>query len=650
MSVVVAACGGGDDGGGTNTEDVCNPIDGTGCLLPWPSAVYLDSSTTSETGFQVNIPEKAMPVNVDGIPIAPTIANRMDGFSMTGPMLASFATGVSADGLPSYKNPDESLAADSPIIVLDLDTGERAPFFAEVDMNTTDLNARNLIIRPLMRLHEKSHYGVIITTKVKAADGSAIVPNEKFVALRDGGTFGSDARSKLAKDGWDAISAKLPDLSLTPADVALAWDFRTASDKYMRRDLTAMREQALPMIGDAGANLSFSVAMTLPNSEKTFKKYTGTYKAPNFLSNGEADTSIIVRDADDVPMANGLRDARFAAIIPKCASDGSYPLPRPVIIFGHGLFGSGQEYLDDDFTQKLAQDFCFVIVAGDFIGMTSRQIQLAPLAVNDMNRAPQIAEKLAQSVIDFMSLESLARGAMATAPEFQIDGHPVIDPTQVHYVGGSLGGIMGNVIMAYDPNFKKAVLAVPGGVWSLLLERSAAWFALLGAAQGAYDDPHIYQLMVAQLGLALEPYDPITTAAHVIKDPLFGQQPKKVLMWYSLGDSLVTNISTEFVLREMNQQVIAPSVRTPWRVPVVTPSVAMTSGVTVYDEHPTPLPPETNQPPKTDNGTHGGVNQNPSALRQTQEFLLDNMIEAECKNSGSVVACDCNVDGGGVCD
>src|SRR5205085_4544095 len=118
----------------------------------------------------------------------------------------------------------------------------------------------------------------------------------------------------------------------------------------------------------------------------------------------------------------------------------------------------------------------------DFIGLTDRQLQLAPLAVNDLNKGDEIADKLAQSIVDFMALESIARGPMAQSDDFKFNGQPVIDPSKTFYIGGSLGGIMGNTFMAYDPNIKKGVLAVPGGIWSMLLERLAVWFALLGAA------------------------------------------------------------------------------------------------------------------------------------------------------------------------
>ena len=53
---------------------------------------------------------------------------------------------------------------------------------------------------------------------------------------------------------------------------------------------------------------------------------------------------------------------------------------------------------------------------------------------------------------------------------------------------------MGNVFMAYDPNITRGVLAVPGGVWSMLFERSNAWHLLQGAAHGQLHDPEAYQL------------------------------------------------------------------------------------------------------------------------------------------------------------
>jgi hypothetical protein len=64
---------------------------------------------------------------------------------------------------------------------------------------------------------------------------------------------------------------------------------------------------------------------------------------------------------------------------------------------------------------------------------------------------------------------------------------------------------------------------------------------------------------------------------------------------------------------------------------------------------PTPLPPDTNEPPAKDNGTHSGINRKPAALRMVQRFLLppDRQAADRCALAGSPAPCDC---GAGACD
>jgi hypothetical protein len=295
--------------------------------------------------------------------------------------------------------------------------------------------------------------------------------------------------------------------------------------------------------------------------------------------------------------------------------------------------------------QNVAIDECAVIILGNWIGLTSAQLQLAPLAANDMNKASAISEKLAQAIIDFTALETLVRGPMASAPEFQYMGQPVIDPAHTYYVGASLGAIMGNTLMAYDPNLTKAVLAVAGGDWSLLFERSNAWTLLEGAVQSAYADPAVYQPLISLLGMAMEPYDPITTTQHLLANPLPGSVTKTILMWYSVGDCLVSNITSELIARTMGIPLLSPTVATPWQL---TPtSGPLVSGLEIFDEHPTPLPPDTNVPPQEDNGTHAGINLRAAAVRMVTQFLDVGPVEQECLVRGQAAPCDCAT---GACD
>jgi hypothetical protein len=632
----LAACGG-DDGG---LPAHCNPLGDDTCMMPWPSMAYLDEDTTTATGFRVALPAAAMPVNIDDLPVEPEPFNRWDGFSAAGPILVRFPGGVSATGLPGHADLARSTAADSPIVLLELSTGRRIPFFAELDMNIDDPVERTLIIRPVIRLKGNTRYGVAIRTTVQAAGGGPLAVPAGFAALRDGRSL-DHARADLINATAPALFDALETAGVPRGDLALAWEFHTASDTNIRSDMTTMRDQALDALGAGGANQTFAVTETLP-PEMAYRRYLGTFESPDFMTDGERDPSRLRRDAAGAPLAMGMRDANFAAIVPSCVS--AQPLPRPTIIFGHGIFGSAEEYLSNSFVQELAEQYCFVIVAGDFIGLTNRQLALAPLAANDMNKALWISDKLQQSVIDFISLGVAVRGVMRTAPEFQYMSNPVIDENLTVFIGGSLGGTMGGTIMAYDPFITKGVLAVPGGNWSVMFERSAAWTLLQGAAQAAYPDDATQQLLIALFGMAMEPVDPITTAPNVIAAPLEGVPAKQILMWEAIGDSLVTNISTEMTARTMGVPVVGPSVKEPWGIDVTTDAV--TSGFTIVDEHATPLPSQFNQP-EDDNGTHSGCNERAALLRQTERFLLMGTITAECKVGNVIMPCDCST---GACD
>ncbi|HEU5060655.1 MAG TPA: hypothetical protein VFU21_29190, partial [Kofleriaceae bacterium] len=613
-----------------------NPLGGTTCLMPWPSAAYQVADSSTESGYRLDIPLEAMPVNVDEIAVDPAPWNRHDGFSPSGAMLAAFPGGVSPDGLPGHQDPAASLADDSLTVVVEIDSGERLLHFAEVDMNIEDPALRTLIIRPLERMAPGARYAVGIRRGLLSGEGQPLEPSEGFAALRDGRSFDHPRFAPLAENA-DAMFAALAAAGAPKEDLILAWHFVTASDESLTRDLLAMRDQALPAMGEAGESLSFEASEIEGNPDLTHRMLLGTHDAPNFMTDGESDDSIIRRDGAGIPEMSGMYPANFAAAIPACVT--SEPLPIPVVVFGHGLFGSAEGYIGDTFLQEIANDNCVVVVAGDWIGLTERQITSAALSANDLNRSHALVEKLGQAVINFIALEHLVRGPLAEAPELELDGQPIIDTSRVYYLGASLGGIMGGTFMAYDPVIERGALGVPGAAWSLLIERSFAWAPLQVAAIGAYEDQYEYQLLISFLAFSMERWDPITTATRVLADPLPGTPPKQILMYEALNDSLVTNLSTEMAARTMGIPIAGPTVKMPYGFAMVTDPVP--SALAIYDEHPDPAVPVTNVPPATDNGTHAGVNERPALLRQVVHFMLEGEIVNQCRDGEAAAACDC---------
>ncbi|MEX1163923.1 MAG: hypothetical protein WEB03_10100 [Nitriliruptor sp.] len=173
--------------------DACDPTDELRCLLPFPNDRFTTADGSTPTGLRVDLPTLGMPRNVLGKPIDPTEWNRNDGFS-PGSMVLTYVPGIDLPttfGLPDdvdaqLQVPSLSLADDAPIVLLDAVTGQRHPYFAEVDghPDTTD-DVRLLIVRPLTRLTPGHRY-VVALRDLRAADGSALPADPDFVALRDG--------------------------------------------------------------------------------------------------------------------------------------------------------------------------------------------------------------------------------------------------------------------------------------------------------------------------------------------------------------------------------------------------------------------------------------------------------------------------------
>ncbi|HUQ01902.1 MAG TPA: hypothetical protein VM261_05365, partial [Kofleriaceae bacterium] len=222
-----AACGG--DDGGTGIAAECNPLGGQACLVPWPSSAFLTEDATTETGFRLDLATAGMPMNIDSLPVDPAFFNRFDGFAPSAPIIVGFASGVSGANLPHPDRPDESLAADSPIVLLDMDRMERAPFFAEIDQNVSDPLQRAVIIRPLIRLKPSTRYAVALRRSLKAADGADLVSPNAFTAVRDGTAY---EHPRLQRGRFDAVFAALAPAGVAKEDLVLAWDVVTASDEF----------------------------------------------------------------------------------------------------------------------------------------------------------------------------------------------------------------------------------------------------------------------------------------------------------------------------------------------------------------------------------------------------------------------------------
>src|SRR3954451_19151805 len=169
----------------------CEFLLGSGqqCLAPFPDDFYTRTDRASATGRRVDFQASAMPANANGVQIDPTEWNRNDGFSpgitvvLRAPGLdnqAAFQRSglVPLADLARYQDPEQS------VVVIDADTHQRWPIWAELDSNAASDGQRNLEIHPARNFLEGHRY-IVAFRNLRTASGRVLQAPAPFQIYRD---------------------------------------------------------------------------------------------------------------------------------------------------------------------------------------------------------------------------------------------------------------------------------------------------------------------------------------------------------------------------------------------------------------------------------------------------------------------------------
>jgi hypothetical protein len=615
LVVVVAACGGET---ALAIDPHCNPLGANACMTPWPSSAFEVDDATTATGRRLAIPERALPVNIDGLPTDPTEWNRADGFSPAAPMVMSFPTSVDPTLLPPADNMDLSLAANSPTVLLDMTTGQRVAHFAEVDVQADVPGSQALLIRPAERLAGGHRYAVAITDRLTAPDGEPLPVPPGFAALRDGRHTDHELLEQLRPRFGDVLEA-LDEAGFPADDLVVAWDFTVASDAFITADLTAARDRALAAM--TGHPLTYTIKTDAPLDDGTQirRKITGTFQAPLILTNGGAFSAgtVIARDADGLPAVQGFYDVPFTASIPACAYDATSPVA--MVMYGHGLLGESAE-VQYGVQRQTAAELCMVFVGTDLRGMSSKDLPAVARVLNEISKSSEMFEVIEQGVVNHIALAQAMRTTFADT--LFVDGaRKLVDPSRVYYYGLSQGAIFGTTVMAYEPTIQRAALGVGGANYSMLLDRSNDWPTYRTILSGAYPDALDVTLAINLFQMRWDKTEGSGVANTVA-------QHKQLLMQIAIGDDAVPNLGSYWQARTMNIPVVGPTPFTPWGLSVEPAPLASGSALVIMDGGAPPIP-TTNQP-APDTGMHELTRNQPAARRQIGEFFTTGSIVNEC--------------------
>ena len=628
-----AAVGDGSVGDGLPAE--CNPLRTAGaCMLPFPSAAFLDDDPTAATKLRVHYTTAMFPANAGGTPYDPKRLNVVDGFSPAAEILAYFPERIDPASLPPIEDPGKSLSSASATVIVDMDSGALVAHFSEVDAQVfADEDRQALILRPSQRLASARRYAVAVTKSAKTLAGATPASPPAWDAIKAGTATEAGAKKQAAR--MPAIFAALKKAGVDASDVVLAWDFVTASDESLTAPTRAAREQTLKLVPATG--LGYTITSVEDDfSQHGLRRVRGTFTVPRFLTQtdpAKGETSLHF-DASGKVVADGTYEAPFTFLLPRAAKKGS---PVRLLLFGHGFLGSGEGEIGDasgSYLQSFADLKGYALVATDWSGLSKYEgldpngSQAAGAAVGDLNKMPWIGDRLVQALANGMTLARTAKAIAADQALF-VDGASVVDASRVDYYGISLGGVMGSALMSVSPDLARGALNVGGAGWSSLLQRSQNWLLFKLIVNGAYPDRLDQQILIGVMQNHFDPIDGENLAPHAITEPLPGSPAKQVLLQMSVHDPSVPNLASEVLARSMGLPLLDDSPLDVWGLKKA--AAPQKSALTVWDTHQV-APPRTNSPLSgaEKNTAHDTIRALPKVMDQLNGFFRQGTVEHTC--------------------
>jgi hypothetical protein len=597
----------------------CDPTDPTRCLLPFPSDSYTRADPSTPTGRRLDIPENGTPANRQGRHIDPAEWNRNDGFSPSSVGL-TLVPGLDAgrSELPPQTDIEQSLAPQSPVVVLDVTTGRRVPAWAELDLGTPR-GHRLLRVVPAVGLTE-GHRIAIALRNLKRGDGTVIARSAAYTQLV--------AHPTAYQQTWlDALDhAGLPPSSLT-----LAWSFTVASEQGLSGRLRHMWSETSRALG-AGAPPFTVTSSTATGAAHVVR---GTFVMPKYLTGNGGPGSVFdnAGDPNGIPRRNGTMKDNFVCTVPNNAHAAS----APFVLYGHGLLGSREEAVGIGTAAASAGiGFCAV----DELGMSTADIPTVLQELADLTRFRTQADRLQQGALGFLELGRLlaSKEGFATNTAFQDGrGASIIDARKLSLLGASQGGILDGAPSSITTDWNRVILAVGGMGYNLLLRRSVDFDQFEPPFEAAYPNPVDQAIALELIQQLWDRGENTGYAQHLTTSPYPGTTAKTVMLLEAFGDHQVANIATEKLARTLGIERRIPTLA-PGRSTDVQPFFGIDaipslphegSGLVVWDFG-TPAPPPAPLPNRAGDDPHGKLADEPRALALVAAFVNDGTIIDVC--------------------
>jgi hypothetical protein len=454
----------------------CDTLDPSLCLFPFPNDAFTVADADTQTGRRLDFELSAMPRNGtdvttpalggEGKPVDPTEWNRNDGFS-PGQAALTYVPGLdlhetwgttdrpvseAGENEHGYFDHRDHIAdiglyerADAPIVILNADTGERHPFWSELDSHHGASDARRaLILRPAVNYDHGARY-IVALRNLRDGDGELIEAGAAFAAFRDGEATGDRA------EHMEEIFGTLADAGIDREELYLAWDFTVISQHNMASGSStsattpSAASSATPTWPTASSRATHrSSRSTAPRSATTPGPTPAASSTPSASAASRAPsacpTTSTARSRSPRPTAHRCRSAASTTATTACpsrtrTSPGSTcrsPATSPSArarptgrCTATGCSAPQGQIGDVKWPRRYGFNGCGV----DWWGMSTLDLPTVAIIIADLSNFPSLPDRAQQGFLNFMFLgrAMVHPDGFVTDEAFQdSDGSPLI--------------------------------------------------------------------------------------------------------------------------------------------------------------------------------------------------------------------------------
>ena len=562
------------DAGGPVVVDIpegCNPLAFEhDCFFPWPSDFFLQEDAETPSGRAVVVSGAAQVINEDGLVSDFNELHQADGFSHHPIIAMWFPEGVDTGSLVAWlDDPSPTTRPDSPTLLLNAETGEAIPHFAELDARPSASQVAALYVRPLVRLDNETRY-IVAMQRLTQPDGSPVEAPEGFRYVRDGVATTSAALDALGERYEADVFPVLDAFGVDRSELILAWDFTTQSLESVTSDMLQVRRLAMESFEAAPPEVTIESVQEGSGeggvgdslSPYVGRRITGTITVPLYVDSAETG-ALLARDEAGNVVQNGTAEARFVILMPLSVTEADVPTPERVVQFGHGFFG-GLDEMDSATQASIANEGGWTIAGVEWWGMSAPDLgPVAGAIADNASRTFDFTDRLHQGMVNYMAFAHALATTFQEVEAVQQEGVSLIDPEQVYFYGISQGHILGGTYFALSPQIERGMFSVGGASFTLMMSRAAPFGQFLQFIGFKHDQLQV-QKFIAMASTAMDRIDPITYAPFIFDQPLEGAPAeRRMLIQLGLGDSSVPNMGGYLHARTLGIPVLEPSPEVP---------------------------------------------------------------------------------------